>query len=232
MSPATYDPGVAEDVHAREVEVELIDGSVVRIRPISPGDGDLLRAGFARLSDESRYRRFLSGMARLPDSMVAYLTNVDHHDHEALLAVDPATGEATGVARYVREAGTADAETAVTVADDWQGRGLGTALLELLADRARDEGVRRFKASVLADNRPMLEVLDALGDAQVVESSGGVLELVLDLPEDGLGEALHEALRIAATEPLRLVLPSTPLEPHHPLELASTPEQRQPPPLA
>jgi GNAT superfamily N-acetyltransferase len=214
---------VAELARTWEVEVELIDGSSVRIRPISPADGDLLRAGFEKLSPESRRRRFLAAITRLSDSMVAYLTDVDHHDHEALLAIDPETGEGAGVARYVREPGTDDAEAAVTVADDWQGRGLGTALLELLADRARDEGVRRFKAFVLAGNRPMLEVLEGLGYARPTTPAGDTVELVMELPEDGLGPQLHHALRMAATRPPRLVMRLTPLEPSHPLEIAGDP---------
>lgn len=216
----------------REVEVELIDGSTVRIRPISPSDADLLRAGFEKLSPESRHRRFLAAMTRLTDSMVAYLTDVDHHDHEALLAIDPRSGEATGVARYVREAGTSDAEVAVTVADDWQGRGLATALLELLTDRARAEGVCRFKALVLAYNHPMRDVLAGLGQARLTGTSGETVELLLELPEDGLGGELHEALRVAAREPLHLVLPPTPNDPVHHLELAPPDEGPQPPAAA
>lgn len=224
-----YDLDVAEDGQPREVEVELLDGSSVRIRRISPADADLLRAGFERLSPESRRRRFLAAMTRLSDSMIEYLTDVDHHDHEALLAIDPATGEGTGVARYIRERGTADAEAAVTVADAWQGRGLGTALLELLADRAREEGVRRFKAIVLADNRAMLELLEGLGDTQVVDARAGTVELTIDLPADGLGSELHDALRAAAKEPLRLALPLSPFESKHPLVVAPPAQQSQPP---
>ena len=225
-----YDRTMAGDGRALEVEVELLDGSSARIRPISRADGDLLRAGFEQLSQESRHQRFLAGMPRLSDSMVAYLTDVDHHDHEALIALDPETGAATGVARYVRLDEPDLAEAAVTVIDAWQGRGLGTALLELLADRARDEGVRRFKALVLADNRPMLDLLEGLGSTQALASGEGALELVLPLREDGLGPELHEALRLAAREPLRLILPLTPFDRAHPLAIAQPPaEPRRPP---
>ena len=72
------------------------------VRPIRPGDKELLAAGFDRLSDDSRYRRFLTSMPRLSSSQLAYLTEVDHRDHEALLAIDEASGRAVGVARYVR----------------------------------------------------------------------------------------------------------------------------------
>lgn len=211
-----YDQPMPDAQHRHDIEVELLDGSAVRIRPIEPSDADLLRAGFERLTDRSRYQRFLGTMTRLTDSMVTYLTDIDHHDHEALIAVDQATGEATGVARYVREPGTRDAEAAVTVADAWQGRGLGTVLLELLADRAREEEVRRFKAFLLADNRDMFEVLEALGPVQVLNSAAGALEVVIELPEEGLGPELHEALRLAAKEPVRLAVPLAPFERGHP----------------
>ena len=74
----------------------------MEIRPVRPTDEQLLRDGFARLSAESRYRRFLVPMPRLSAPLVRYLTEVDHHDHEALVAIDPDTGRMVGVARYVR----------------------------------------------------------------------------------------------------------------------------------
>jgi GNAT superfamily N-acetyltransferase len=112
--------------------VTLRDGARVLIRPITPDDREALRAGFERLSDESRYRRFMSPIPRLTDGQLDYLTRIDHHDHEALAAVD-STGDGgiVGVARFVRS-GEAEAEPAIVVADDWQGKGLGTALLEAL----------------------------------------------------------------------------------------------------
>src|SRR5688572_16345730 len=122
--------------------VTLRGGSRVRVRPIRRSDAKLLLRGFERLSDESRYQRFLSPMPELSESMVRYLTDVDHHDHEALVALDDASGEGVGVARFVRDPQRPErAEAAVTVIDDWQGRGVGTLLLELLAGRARQEGI-------------------------------------------------------------------------------------------
>ena len=110
----------------------LRDGSRVDVRPARPDDRELLREGFERLSPESRYRRFLVPVTTISERWLTYLTNVDHHDHEALAALDPVTGRGVGVARYVRSEHRRDvAEAAVVVADDWQGRGLGTLLLEV-----------------------------------------------------------------------------------------------------
>ncbi len=187
---AAREPGTA---------VALRDGSRVLVRPVRPDDRELLLAGFERLGPESRYQRFLAPMAELPDDVVTYLTEVDHHDHEALAAIDPATGDGVGVARFIRCADRPDtAEAAVTVIDDWQGRGVGTALLDLLADRAREEGVVRFTALLLAENRDMLEVLEAIGPLNVVDRQSGTIEIEAELPPAGAGAHLRGLLLQAA----------------------------------
>src|SRR4051812_16863371 len=131
---------------------ELRDGARVLVRPIAPDDRAALAAGFARLSPESRFRRFLSPKRQLTEHDLDVLTRVDHHDHEALVALEAETGEGIGVARFVRTRPDR-AEPAVVVADDWQGRGVGTLLLDLLAERAWEEGIRTFSATLLASER-------------------------------------------------------------------------------
>jgi GNAT superfamily N-acetyltransferase len=166
----------------RATVARLPDGRRVRLRPVEPSDADLLRSGFEHLSEESRYRRFLAPMPELSDAMVSYLTRVDHRDHEAIVALDDVTGEGVGIARYVRDPSQRDlAEAAVTVIDDWQGRGLGTLLLEGLADRAREEGISRFTALLLATNEEMIELLESLGPIRVVDREGATLEVEIPL---------------------------------------------------
>jgi len=166
-------------------EVHLSDGATVIVRPIRPSDRDLLLDGFERLSPQSRYRRFLAPMDDLSEPMLRHLTEVDHHDHEAIGAIDPASGHGIGIARFVRLADRPDAaEAAVTVADDWQGRGLGTVLLGALADRARSEGIHVFTAIVLAANEEMLEVLEHVGRVRVVDRESGTVEIEVDVPSD------------------------------------------------
>lgn len=179
--------------------VPLVDGREILVRPVRSSDREQLAAGFERLSPTSRYRRFFSGISELSDSTLRYLTEIDHHDHEALVALDAETGDGVGVARFIRDPQHAEsAEMAIAVADDWHGRGVGTALLGLLVDRALQEDVRAFTAAVLAENEPMLEVLREIGEPQLVHREGGVLELRVELPPAGFGAHLGELLAEAA----------------------------------
>jgi nucleotide-binding universal stress UspA family protein/RimJ/RimL family protein N-acetyltransferase len=190
-------------MRSTERRARLRDGSAVSIRAIEPADRPQLQAAFDRLSAESRYRRFMRPMQQLSSAELGYLTAVDHRDHEALVAISPA-GDIVGVARYVRVDEPEAAEAAVTVADDWQGRGLGKALLEPLVERARDEGITRFRALVLSDNRRALGVLEALGETRRTRA-GPNIELDIELPaRAGVGPALAAALRAAAAGTLVL----------------------------
>jgi phosphoglycerate kinase len=169
------------------------------IRPIRPEDKQALRDGTDRLSERSRYRRFLAPRGSLTPAELTYFTEVDHHDHEALVAIDPITGEGIGVARYIRSPVHPDAaELAVAVADDWQHHGVGTRLTETLAHRARQEGIARFTALLLADNTPMLHLIKSLGVVHDMSVHQGIVELTVELPPDGVGGISH-LLRATAT---------------------------------
>jgi len=177
--------------------VLLPDGSVVVIRPIRPEDAALLAEGFARMSSQSRQLRFLSGKPNLTPAELRYFTHVDHHDHEALGAMNPVDGRGLGIARFIRH--TDDfrrAEIAVTVVDDWQRRGLATALFHQLADRGRQEGIRRFTALVAADNAAVAGILQngRLG-VRVTHRDSDTVEYEITLPPRGLGEGLQALLR-------------------------------------
>jgi GNAT superfamily N-acetyltransferase len=178
--------------------VELRGGRVAVLRALEPDDRDRLLEAFDRLSPASRYRRFFRSMDKMSEADLDYLTAVDHHDHEAILALDPDRDVALGVARYIRAEGDSRrAEAAVAVADDWQGVGLGRALLERLSERAREEGVERFTALVQADNRRAIEALAALGPTST-SYDDTLVELDIELGPAGLSGALAAALRAAA----------------------------------
>jgi RimJ/RimL family protein N-acetyltransferase len=190
------------------VRRRLKNGEEVLIRPIRPEDGQGLREGFERLSPESRYRRFFTLSPTLSNAQLRYLTEVDHRSHEALLAIDPETRHGLGVARFVRFCDEPSvAEVAVAVADDWQQRGLGTALLHELTARAREEGITRFRASVLAENQAMMGFVKSLGEAHVMGHAQGLIELLMDLPDEGLPESLRHAVRAAARGDIELERP-------------------------
>ena len=178
------------------------DGSSLRARPIEPGDKRALADGFAKLSQESRYRRFFAPLSSLKATDLHYLTEVDHRDHEAIIGFDAESGDAVGVARFVRSEDPRVAEVAVTVIDDWHGRGVATALLEQLVVRAREEGIERFLALVLEENEAAIELFKALSsdDPEPRRSASGNLELLIELPEDDAisGTMLGRALRTAA----------------------------------
>ena len=181
QGPDRQDPEEGALLVASPMTVELRDGSRVVIRPIEPDDRAALVAGFERLSPESRYRRFFGPITHLSERDLDYLTRVDHHDHEALVAIEDGTGEGIGVARYVRT-GPDVAEPAMVVADDWHGRGAATRLLEALVERAQEEGIRRFEAPVLAYNADAIRVLEALGKTTRTRH-GREVELKIELPD-------------------------------------------------
>jgi L-amino acid N-acyltransferase YncA len=155
---------------------------VVQVRPLEPRDRAGLAAAVSRLSDETRYLRFTTRTRRLTERELDFLLDIDHHSREAILAVDPGTGHGVAVVRYVEVSGeTGVVEIAATVADGWQGQGLGQALREQLASRARYEGYSTLRASVLATNRRSINMLRRAGFAP--HAASGILreyELALD----------------------------------------------------
>jgi GNAT superfamily N-acetyltransferase len=172
--------------------LRLVDGTDILLRPIRPGDGNLLAAGFDRLSARSRYRRFLAPMPVLTDSMLAFLTSVDGFNHRAWGAViDEQAGPAgppsgarlspAGVVRWVRtRREPVVADFAVTVIDDYQGRGLGGLLLDVAVLDAFACGVEHFEGLVLGENIASRRML-ARGGATLQPDGGGVFSFRLEL---------------------------------------------------
>jgi RimJ/RimL family protein N-acetyltransferase len=177
------------------------------VRPVRPDDKQLIAAAWERLSEQSRYQRFLTAISELSDGLLAYLTEVDHHDHDALVAIETASGDGVGVARFVRLDDAVRAEAAVTVIDDWQGRGLGTLLCNLLAERARDEGIERLTALLLSENEQMQDVLESLGPARVISRDAGTIEVEVEIPKEGIGDHMAGVLRVVAGGTVELATP-------------------------
>ena len=156
-------------------------GLSLHVRPLAADDRDALLAFYARLSDHSRFRRFMTGAPPLDGSAASRLTEVDHRSHEVLVAVDDTDGRVVAEARYgqwLREPDTAD--VAFAVADDWQRQGIGTMLAAAIVERARQAGFRRLTASTFGDNAGARSVLRRVG-FRTCSIGYGVADLALDL---------------------------------------------------
>ena len=167
----------------------LANGTALRLRPLGPADRDGLAALFARLSPESRYRRFLSPKPSLTPRELAYLTDTDRFQHEATAAVDPRDGSIVAVARYVRYRDRPTvADVAFEVADELQSMGMGTALVTHIVRHARGNGVALLTAATLWDNRPARALLRRF-EFRARASQGSVIELELELDSPRIPES-------------------------------------------
>ncbi len=158
--------------------IALRDGTRLRMRPIRTDDAPRLVALYDHLSRDTRYHRFFSVMRRLPPDWARFLASVDYRSRLALVVESPDDPDTLiAVARY-EPAGEPDtAEIAFVVQDGWQDRGLGTLLFRELLAAAEVNGIRRFRAWVLADNRRMLDLIARLGEVRERAIDQGVVEL-------------------------------------------------------
>jgi len=167
------------------IHTELNDGTPVGIRRVRPEDEARLKEGIARLSPQSRYLRFFSGMREAPPQVLRALASADGHDHIAwgALRTDLAETPALGIVHAFRDADDPEAaEYSVAVVDEYHGRGLARLLTAvLLLDCAR-EGLERFTVHILPENRPALALARSLG-AEGVGHEGGVSVLEIDIAE-------------------------------------------------
>ena len=156
----------------------LRDGTRVRMRPIRVDDAPRLVALYDRLSFDTRYHRFFSAMRRLPPDWARFLADVDYVERLALVVESPADADMLiAVARYEPAGEPGTAEVAFVVQDDWQDRGLGTVLFREILNAAAVNGIRRFRAWVLADNRRMLDLITRHGEVTRRSLDQSVIEL-------------------------------------------------------
>ena len=163
--------------------VEGRDGAIFHLRPIRPDDADRLAEFHGRLSTQSVYRRFFFVHPRLTPAEIERFTHVDYRDRLALVATD---GERlTAVGRYERVPGTAEAEVAFVVADEFQHRGLATLLLEHLAAAAVEHGMTAFVAETLAENHEMIDVFMKSGFRVTTSNDHGTVAVRFPIEPDG-----------------------------------------------
>jgi RimJ/RimL family protein N-acetyltransferase len=166
--------------------VVLPDGARIVIRPVEPGDAGELRRGLEHLSAASSYRRFRTRVQHFSREELDAYTRVDHVRHEALVALDPRGHEGIGVARYVCDPGDATrAEVTCVIADAWQERGVGSALVERLAERARAAGVQRFIATMLAVDTRARRLFARVAQPVDEQDRDGVVRITARLREPG-----------------------------------------------
>jgi len=159
----------------------LDDGGRVRIRPLHATDRPIYEAAVYSLSPRSRYFRFFAPIEKMSDRLLDQMTQVDGRGHVAWLALTPDEGTGVGVVRYVRAADDdQSAEVAIAVADDWQGRGLGSELIRQTVDHARLAGLDLLTATTLRENSAGAGLLRA-GGFGVKPGGGFYRELELQL---------------------------------------------------
>ena len=180
----------------------LLHAHSLTVRALQPEHADLeVRFGLA-LSAQSRYERVLGGGVKLTPELLARLVNVDFSRDAALIAT-VAFGDSetpVGVGRYARTAGDDTAEVAVTIADAWQGCGLGRLLLERVVDAARRNGVRRLTGDVLAANARMLALARRFGFRVEPHPEGATLRRIVKELDDELTAFVGTPAQLAVTE--------------------------------
>jgi GNAT superfamily N-acetyltransferase len=192
---------------------KLRDGTLIRTALLRPEDREKLRNGFARLSPESRYRRFFSIVDTLSEATLDRLTHTDGVNHVAVGAELAGRGAdrsyGIGLARFVRLSDSSDtAEAAVAVIDEMQNRGVGRLLLGELIVAARERGVTKFVCNVLPMNEPVKSLLHEIDEQAKPVLEDGILRYELTLPEISTGEHEGPAFRLlrSAAEGLRVIL--------------------------
>ncbi|KAB7742426.1 GNAT family N-acetyltransferase [Nostocoides sp. F2B08] len=173
-----------------EADVVLRDGSVAHVRPIKPSDGPLIEEFHSKQSDESIYLRFFAPLRRLSAKDLHRFTHVDYVDRVALVAT--VRGDIVGIGRYDRVSPTS-AEVAFNISDHFQGRGIGSVMLEHLAAIAEEDGITRFVAEVLPQNRKMLAVFSEAGYNVTRRFEDGIVSVSFDIAETEASVAVRTA---------------------------------------
>jgi protein lysine acetyltransferase len=185
------------------IPIQVRDGTRLMLRPVLPGDDERTVRGHIQFSHETLYRRFMT--ARVPSpTLLHYLAEVDYVDHFVWVVTDG--GDPVADARFVRdERDPTLAEIAFTVADAYQGRGIGSFLISALSIAARVDGIERFSARMLSDNAPMRAIMDRYGAVWQREDVG-VITTVIDVPRRlSFGRDVADQIRRVARQVIEAV---------------------------
>ncbi len=143
----------------------LIGGVQVLIRPINREEAAAEREFITSLSSEAKRNRFLGHIGAPSDALIERMTHIDYRNDVALVAVTRVDGtdRIIGVSRYSIDSNDQRCECAVVVADDWQHKGLGTALMKHLIEIAQSVGIKRMQSFDYAENLAMRDLAHDLG---------------------------------------------------------------------
>ncbi|TQJ40634.1 acyl-CoA synthetase (NDP forming) [Arthrobacter sp. SLBN-112] len=202
-------PGDGEYPEHWEADVVLRDGGTAHLRPIHPSDADAVQAFHTGQSQNSIYMRFFAFKARLSAKELKRFTEVDYKDRVAFVIT--IHGEIIGIGRYDRLSDPTEAEVAFNIADAHQGRGIGSILLEHLAAAAHENGIRKFSAEVLPENRKMLMVFSDAGYDVKRHFDDGVVSLEFNINPTEKSRAVMESRehRAEARSVRELLAPSS-----------------------
>jgi len=202
-------PGDGEYPEHWEADVVLRDGGTAHLRPIHPSDADAVQAFHTGQSQNSIYMRFFAFKARLSAKELKRFTEVDYKDRVAFVIT--IHGEIIGIGRYDRLTDPTEAEVAFNIADAHQGRGIGSILLEHLAAAAHENGIRKFTAEVLPENRKMLMVFSDAGYDVKRHFDDGVVSLEFNIDPTEKSRAVMESRehRAEARSVRELLAPSS-----------------------
>ena len=165
------------------VKKNLKDGTPVLIRTLHPDDKEALNYGFSLLSDSSKYNRFMCSLSSLTDSQLDYLTNLDYSSHFALCVHDLRREypHGAGIARYIKlKDEPATAEIAITILDEYQRKGLGSILFDMLKNTAKNNGINKFVGYAFKDNKATILMFEKRG-AKKYNEDGSVIRFELDI---------------------------------------------------
>ncbi|MCB5292892.1 GNAT family N-acetyltransferase [Arthrobacter sp. SO3] len=174
-----------------EADVVLRDGGTAHLRPIHPSDADAVQSFHVGQSQKSIYMRFFAFKSKLSAKELKRFTEVDYKDRVALVIT--IGGEIMGIGRYDRLDAPEEAEVAFNISDAHQGRGIGSILLEHLAAAARENGIRKFSAEVLPENRKMLMVFSDAGYDVKRHFDDGVVSLEFNIDPTDKSRAVMES---------------------------------------
>jgi protein lysine acetyltransferase len=190
----------------KPIPVRVRDGTGLLLRPVLPGDSERTMQGHVRFSSETLYRRFMSPRVPSP-ALMDYLAEVDYVDHFVWVMTEE-DGYPIADARFVRDDDDPTvAEIAFTVADAYQGRGIGSFLIAALSVAARVDGVEKFSGRVLSDNLPMRTIMDHYG-AFWERDDVGIVTTVIDVPDPRdlpLGKKLTDQIKHVARQVIQAV---------------------------